>query len=176
MIRPLTFLAAVVASSGCATTEYAAYDPQSRPPPLTIDVTSKCLPEHAYHILQNDHVPTPVTRCAPRYPTRALEAGLTGSCVSHFTLSPAGAVLAPATTCIVGEATKPEWRAYGTAVFEAAARSAITRYMFAPEDSATWQGQRFAVRTKFLLADAPIPDDPPVPIDVVEIAPSRPKS
>jgi hypothetical protein len=173
MIRTRIIFAAAVALGACETTNVAAYDPQSRPPPAAITVDTQCLRSGSFIEEMSDQFPTPSLRCAPRYPMRAQEAGLTASCLTVFTVSSEGAVQNPVSTCAVGEATRDDWRAYGKAVFEAAARGAIARYAFAPDASAAWQGQSFAVRTKFLLEDAPIPDDPRLPVNVVEIPSSR---
>jgi hypothetical protein len=176
VIRTLTSLATVLAIGACESFDAAAYDPQSRPPPLTISVSSQCLPEGLFIAQPSPDAPTPTARCAPQYPMRAMEAGLTGSCISLFTISADGSVATPTTTCNVGNATRAEWRTYGKAVFEAAAQGAVARYTFAPEDGAKWQGQRFGIRTIFAFADEPLPEPPSLPVDVVEVLTPNPAS
>lgn len=182
MIRTLIIALGALSLAGCETTDqstFAAYDPQAGSPPTVTAIATHAACEKQFRTsaLSDGPVqPIVIERCAPRYPRAALDAELTASCVTYVRLHADGSTGVDSTLCNVGGATKPNWRAYGEAVFANAATAAINQYRFDPASVAGLDTQRFAIRTLFVIADFDSPPAPALPVDVVELLQTVPRS
>lgn len=183
MIRTLIIMAAAASVLGCETTQPVSsvdYQLAIKPPVLNADAPpARCGNPFGYQLgAPVAGYPNPIERCIPRWPDAGMAAGITGACLTVFTLQPNGRPNVQTTTCNVGDARTPAWRAYAENAYAQSASDAIARYAFHPEDAATWSETRFAVRTLFLFVDEPnnTPLSPTLPVDVVEIPVASPTS
>lgn len=190
MIRALTIAVLALGLCACETDDLAnvtpmsgaVYDPQRSPPPTLTAARggSVCETTLRYDIYNEPLLPTPVERCIPRFPPRAMSAELTATCMTVFTLASDGGVALRDTTCEVGGLRdgplKADWAAYGNRAFRDAAHTAIGRYRFDSAQTAGQQDKLYAIRTIFTFEDLAPPLPPALPANVVEILTPQPRS